>query len=152
MYKKILFGTCLTEYCDHIFNFVVNLAQENNASLWIYYGLEKQAGISEEEQRETIKKGEAQVAEAYVDRLKAKGFTKYQINVSEGDVVGEMTQLAKNAGIDVIVMGTSTKTPLAAGEDITGIALGEITAEAVLAAPCPVLIVPPSLIPGLAQG
>lgn len=25
MYKKILFGTCLTEYCEHIFNFALNM-------------------------------------------------------------------------------------------------------------------------------
>ena len=48
MYKKILFGTCLSEYCDHIFNFALNLAIENNAKLWIYHGLGR-LDLSEEE-------------------------------------------------------------------------------------------------------
>lgn len=39
MYKKILFATCLTDYCDHIFNFALKLATEKDAKLWIYHGL-----------------------------------------------------------------------------------------------------------------
>jgi hypothetical protein len=39
MYRKILVGTCLTEYCDHIFRFALNLAKEHSAKLWIYHGL-----------------------------------------------------------------------------------------------------------------
>ena len=39
MLKKILFGTCLTEYCNHIFTYALNLSKENGAKLWIYHGL-----------------------------------------------------------------------------------------------------------------
>ena len=38
MFKKILFGSCLTEYCDHIFNYALNLAKINDDKLWIYHG------------------------------------------------------------------------------------------------------------------
>ena len=54
MYKKILFGTCLTDYCGHIFNFALNLAIENNARLWIYHGLSHN-DLSEGEAIEKIK-------------------------------------------------------------------------------------------------
>ena len=39
MYKRILFSTCMTEYCGHVFTFALNTAKENNAKLWIYHGL-----------------------------------------------------------------------------------------------------------------
>jgi len=151
MYKKILFGTCLTEYCDHIFNFALNLVRENDASLWIYYGLGR-LKLDQEKVTSEIMAAEAQVAEAYVERMKAAGVTDYKINVSDGDVVSEMTKLARNAGIDVMVMGTSTSAPIAAGESIMVGSLGQVTAETILWAPCPVIVVPPSLIPGLATG
>ncbi|MBL0715138.1 MAG: universal stress protein [Desulfosarcina sp.] len=151
MYKKILVGTCLTDYCSHIFNFALNMARENGASLWIYHGLGRlnttQAGVEEK-----IKAAEARVAEAYVGRMKEQGFTDYMINVSDGDVVSEMAKLARNAGIEAIVMGTSTETPIAAGESVKVGSLGDVATEISLWSPCPVIWVPPALIPGLARG
>mgnify|MGYP000370313465 CR=1 FL=1 len=57
MNKKILFCTCLTEYCEHIFNVALNMTKESNARLWIYHGL---GGLnsSEEKTIEAIKKAE----------------------------------------------------------------------------------------------
>jgi len=150
-YKKILFGTCLTDYCDHIFNFALNLAKENDAKLWIYHGLGRLAG-SEGEATEAIKAAEAKVAEAYGERMKKQGISEYMINVSKGDVASEISKLARNAGIDLMVMGTSDAVPIAAGESVKVPSLGPVAAETVLKAPCPVLVVPPSLIPGLASG
>lgn len=151
MYKKILFGTCLTEYCDHIFNFALNLAIENKARLWIYHGL-GQLDASEEEIVAKIKDGETRVVDAYKDKMKNRGFTDYMINISSGDSVAEMAKLAKNAGVDAIVIGTSTDTPLEAGEGAISGTLGSTAAEMILKAPCPVIVVPPSLLPGLATG
>ncbi len=151
MLKKLLFGSCLTEYCDHIFNYALNLAQENDAKLWIYYGLGR-LNLSEEKVVEAINLAEVKVTEAYVDKMKKQDFTNYAINVSDGDVVSEISKLARNAGIDAMVMGTSTAAPLAVGESVNTGSLGSTTAETILWAPCPVIIVPPSLIPGLARG
>ncbi len=147
MFKKILFGTCLTEYCDHVFHFALNLARENDARLWIYHGLGP--GTSAED----IKKAAAsKVAEAYVQKMKSSGFTNYMINVSDGDVVGGLVKLARDAQIDLLVMGTSTHTPLEIAEAAQPGKLGPTVSETLLAAPCPVLVVPPSMIPGLAKG
>ena len=151
MYKKILIGSCLTAYCDHIFNFALNLAIENNARLWIYHGLER-LDLSEEETIAKIKDGETRMVEAYTQRMKNRGFSDYMINVSNGDKVSEMSKLAKNAGIDAIVIGTSTETPLDVGEGSVSSSLGPTAAEIILKAPCPVIVVPPSLLPGLAIG
>jgi len=74
------------------------------------------------------------------------------INVSDGDKVSEMSKLAKNAGIDAIVIGTSTETPLEAGEGVMSGSIGSTAAEIILKAPCPVIVVPPNMIPGLARG
>jgi len=151
MFKKILFGSCLTEYCDHIFNYALNLAKENDARLWIYHGLGR-LNLSEEKVVEAISGAEAKVEEAYVDKMKKQDFTNYAINVSDGDVVSEISKLARNAGIDVMVMGTSTAAPLAVGESINTGPLGSTTAETILWAPCAIIIVPPALVPGLARG
>ena len=150
MYKKILFPTCLTQFCEHIFTHVLNLAVENSAKLWIYYGLGRQ-NLKEDELNEEIKKAETRVKEAYGEKLAAKGFQDYMINVSDGDVVSEITKLARNAKIDAIIMGTATKTPMTAGEDIRVGPLGQITADTLLWSPCPVLVIPPSWVPGLTR-
>ena len=84
--------------------------------------------------------------------MKKQDFTNYSINVSDGDVISEISKLARNAGIEAMVMGTSTAAPIAVGESVNTGPLGSITAETILWAPCPVIIVPPSLIPGLARG
>ncbi|MEN8211015.1 MAG: universal stress protein [Thermodesulfobacteriota bacterium] len=152
MYKKILFNTCLTDYCDHIFNFVVNLAKENNAKLWIHHGLGRLNYDDEAKVVQEIKKAEEKASQAYVQKMQDRGFTDYAINVTDGDVVSETSKLARNAGIDVLVMGTSTNTPIATGGTTNIGPLGKTTAEALLWAPCPVLVVPPALIPGLASG
>ena len=151
MFKKILFGSCLTEYCDHIFNYALNLAQENDAKLWIYHGLGR-LNLSQEKVLEAIHQAEARVKEAYVDKMRKQDFTNYAINVSDGDVVSEISKLARNAGIDAMVMGTSTNAPIELGETVNTGPLGSITAETILWAPCPVIIVPPALVPGLARG
>ena len=151
MFKKILFGTCMTEYCDHIFNYALNLAKENDAKLWIYHGLGR-LNLSEEKVVEAIHQAETKVKEAYVDKMKKQDFTSYAINVSDGDVVSEISKLARNAQVDALVMGTSTNAPIELGESVNTGPLGSITAETILWAPCPVIIVPPALIPGLARG
>ena len=68
MYKKILFGTCLTDYCNHIFNFALNLAKENDAKLWIYYGLGR-LNLDESKVEQAIKEAESKVAQAYVGQM-----------------------------------------------------------------------------------
>jgi nucleotide-binding universal stress UspA family protein len=151
MYKKILFGTCLTEYCNHIFNYALQLAKENDAKLWIYYNLGN-SNSDEKQTEQAIKEAEIKVAQMYVDQMKGRGFTNNAINVSDGEVVREISTLARNAAVDLIIMGTSTHTPLTAGESTSNGTFGPVAAETVLRAPCPVLIIPPSLIPGLARG
>ncbi len=152
MYKKILFSTCLTEYCDHIFNYVINLAQENNAKLWIYHGLGRLNYDDEAKVEQEIKQAGEKVGQAYVQKMRDRDFTDYAINVSDGDVVSEIAKHARNAGIDLMVMGTSTNTPLTTGGTTNIGPLGETTAETLLWAPCPVMVIPPALIPGLATG
>ena len=150
MYKKILFGTCLTEYCGHIFSYALNLAIEHNAKLWIYHGLGRQS-VDEERRSDMIKEAQGRVAEAYVEEMKRRGFSDYAINVSAGDVVSELSRLAKDAQIDLLVMGTSTDTPTAMGESVGVGTLGPTVTETILRSPCPVVIVPPALVPGLAR-
>ncbi|MBW1703614.1 MAG: universal stress protein [Deltaproteobacteria bacterium] len=148
MYKKILFCACLTEFCEHVFKFSLETAIENNAKLWIYHGLGR-LNLSTNEVTKKIEAAETHVTELFGEKMKQRGFDNYAINVSDGDKVSEITKLARNVNVDVIIMGTSTKAPTAAGESATMSPLGSVTAQTVLWAPCPVLIVPPALVPGL---
>ncbi len=79
--------------------------------------------------------------------MEQQGFDNYAINVSDGDVVSEITKLARNMNADITIMGTSTKSPLAAGESASMSPLRTVTAETLLWAPCPVLVVPPAMVP-----
>jgi len=148
MYKKILFCACLTEFCEHVFKFGLKTAMDNNAKLWIYHGLGR-LNLSENEVTKEIEDAEARMSRLFGEKMKQQGFDNYAINVSDGDIVSEITKLARNINVDVIIMGTSTKTPIAAGESARISPLGSVTGETVLWAPCPVLIVPPALVPGL---
>ena len=150
MFQKILICTDLTKYCDHVFSYGLDMAKEYDARLWIYHGLGR-LHLSEEETEQEIKKAEAHVLEAYRDSLKKNGFEKYIINVSDGDVVSEITKLARNAGVDIILMGPSAKEPVAVGEDVRVAPLGPVTADTILWAPCPVMTIPPALLPGLTR-
>jgi nucleotide-binding universal stress UspA family protein len=150
MYKKILFPTCLTEFCEHVFNYALNVAQENQAKLWIYYGLGRQ-NLKEDELNAEIQKAEARVKAAYGNKLAEKGFKDYMINVSDGDTVSEITKLARNAAVDVIVMGTATRSVMSGGEDVRVGPLGQVTADTLLWSPCPVLVIPPAWVPGLTR-
>jgi len=150
MFKKQLFCTDLTDYCGHVFNHALNMAIKGDARLWIYHGLGR-LHLSEKETTEKIKSAETRVVDAYVGEMKKRGFEKYVINVSDGDVVTEITRLARNAKIDIIFMGPSTKEPVAMGEQVRVAPLGPVVSEAILWAPCPVMIIPPAMLPGLTR-
>ncbi|NVL90559.1 MAG: universal stress protein [Desulfobacterales bacterium] len=150
MFKKILICTDLSKYCDHVVSYGLNMAKEHDARFWIYHGLGR-LHLSEKETEQEIKRGEARMVEAYMDRIKKSGLEKYTINVSDGDVVSEITKLARNTKTDMILMGPSAKEPTAAGEDVRVAPLGPVTTDTILWAPCPVMIIPPALLPGLTR-
>lgn len=124
------------------------MAIENDAKLWIYHGLGRlkmgQAGVEA-----AINEAEAKVKTAYADKMKARGFNNYQINVTEGDVISELTKLARNTSADIMVMGTSTDAPIDTGDSTNVGSFGETAQEIILWVSCPVLVVPPSMVPGL---
>ncbi|MDX2455581.1 universal stress protein [Desulfosarcina sp.] len=147
MYKKILFPTCLKPYCDQIFSYALQMAIENDAKLWIYHGLGRMK-MNQHQVEEAIKDAEAKVHTAYVGMMKERNFNNYMINVSDGDAISEITKLARNAAADLIVMGTSTDAPIGIGDSTNVGTFGETAKEIILWAPCPVLVIPPSLVPG----
>ena len=150
MFKKVLFCTDLTKYCDHVFGYVFNMVTKYHARLWIYHGLGRMH-LSEKETAEKIKKEGARVVKAYADKMKKEGFDKYVINVTDGDIVSEITKLARDARVDVIFMGPSTKEPVAVGEDVRVAPLGRVVSETILWAPCPIMVIPPAMLPGLTR-
>jgi nucleotide-binding universal stress UspA family protein len=151
MIKKALFCTDLTRYCDYVFDYVLNAAIKYKARLWIYHGLGR-VHLSDKKTAEEIKKAGARVVKAYTAKMKKRGFDKFVINVTDGDTVTEITKLARDAKVDVIFMGPSTKEPVAVGEAVRVAPLGRVVTETILWAPCPVMVVPPAMLPGLTRG
>jgi nucleotide-binding universal stress UspA family protein len=123
------------------------MAVENDAKLWIYHGIGR-LKRNQHQVEEAIKDAEAKVETAYVDKMKKRDFINYMINVSNGDVVNEITKLARNTSADLIVMGTSSDAPIGIGDSSNVGAFGETAKNIILQAPCPVLAIPPSLVPG----
>lgn len=148
MYKKILFPTCLQPYCDRIFEHALQMAVDHDAKLWIYHGLGR-LKMGQEQVEAAIKEAEAKVQTAYADKMNQRSFTNYAINVSDGDVVTELTKLARNMSADVMIMGTSTDVPMGTGDSTNVGTFGDTAKEILLWAPCPVLVIPPALVPGV---
>ncbi len=96
------------------------------------------------------KDAEAKAKTTYANKMKDRGFKNYPINVTDGDVVSELTELARNTSADILAMGTSTDAPIDTGDSTNVGSFGETAQEIILWAPCPVMIIPPATVPRLA--
>ena len=140
MYKKILYATDFDEVGIHAAHRARQIAQENNAQLYLVHVVEPIpayaypgfAGFAEVEMsiREQAEKELKQLAEQlHIDE-------KHRI-LAFGSIKHEVLRIAKEHGIDLIVAGSHGKHGLA-------ILLGS-TAEAILhGASCDMLIVRPA--------
>ena len=140
MFTKILWATDGSQYADHALDLAKSLAQQDSASLVAFHSIEHITGPgargaftedADEDERRTKIKGQV------------KDLTDQGMNVDLKVVHGGMTgaahtiaEIAKEDGVDLIVIGTRGHTPLA------GLLLGGVTQRLLHIAPCPVLVVP----------
>ncbi len=142
MYKKILFGTCLTEYCDPIFNFALNLARENNAKLWIYYGLahyEPWYGEFDSYHIDRVMDWQIKKAHAYQKDFCSRHLedcATYTTHIEVGNPAQKTLEFIDDKKIDMVVMCRTGKT----GD----FDMGNVAQKVAIKSPVPVAIAPSS--------
>ena len=130
--RKILYPTDFSPYSNQAYFHAVALAESHGASLTILYvypggfGAPETAGDSEDrsywqEQLEQIRPVNEHILTHHV--------------LLEGDPAGEIVDYARDASVDLIVMGTHGRSGLA------HVLLGSVAEKVVRKAPCPVLTV-----------
>jgi nucleotide-binding universal stress UspA family protein len=141
MFKLILWATDGSQHADRALELAKSLASQYGASLLVFHSVEFLTGpgargafpeAPDEDERQ------AKIAQQ-VKELSEQGL-KADLKVVHGGVSGAahtIAEEAKEAGADLIVVGTRGHTALA------GLLLGSVTQRLLHIAPCPVLAVPP---------
>jgi nucleotide-binding universal stress UspA family protein len=141
MFKQILWATDGSQYADRALELAKSLAAQDGAALLAFHSVETLAGpgtrgafteaADEDERQDKIS--------AQVKELRDQGLNA-ELKLVHGGTVGAahtIADAAKEAGADLIVIGTRGHTALA------GLLLGSVTHRLLHIAPCPVLAVPP---------
>ena len=123
--KKILYPTDFSSYSNQAYLHAVTLAETHGASLTIVYVY---APNTEGGDRRHWRSQLEQIRPA------KPGIPVHHVFL-EGDPAGEIVRYGRDAGIDLIVMGTHGHTGLA------HVLLGSVTSKIIRQAPCPVLTV-----------
>lgn len=142
MFNKVVWATDGSEPADRAFEFARSLAAESGGELLAVHcvelilpgrggGAPNSVHANEDELEEKI---ERQVADVSRDGVRA---SLQSATTAVGGAAHVISDMARDAGADVIVVGTRGRTAL------TGLLLGSVTHRLVHIAHCPVLAVPP---------
>jgi nucleotide-binding universal stress UspA family protein len=142
MFKQILWATDGSDYADRALDLAKSLAAQNGSSILALHSVETLAGpgsrgafpeAADEDERQAKISGQ-------VKELNDQGVTA-KLQVVHSSISGPahaIADVAKDNGVDLIVLGTRGHTALA------GLLLGSVTQRLLHIAPCPVLAVPPA--------
>ncbi|RLB62850.1 MAG: hypothetical protein DRH08_11865 [Deltaproteobacteria bacterium] len=155
-YSKILYATDLTEHASSAFRHAVCVARSSKAKVYVLHVL-PEVGVAVEAQLKAVM-GDERFAKMEVEHegeiaqkicLLIDEFIKDEwtvtsqeidlvasIEVHHGDPAIEIINASKRLDVDVIVMGTHTKSSLRHA------VLGSVAERVLHKSPCPVMIVP----------
>lgn len=140
MFKTIVWATDGSESADRAMTTATTLARDNDAALIVVHCIEymvgpRSGGVTVLPDEDDVR---AKI-DAQVDSLKADGIDAKATFISGSSLSGTahmIADVARDAGADVIVVGTRGRTLLA------GLLLGSVTERLLHVAPCPILAVP----------
>jgi nucleotide-binding universal stress UspA family protein len=140
MFNLIIWASDGSEHADRAFDYARGLAEASSSRLVAVHVKEITVGraggyplqIDEEEVEQKIQR--------QADDLKNGGIdASYELRgTTAGGAAHAIADAAKEAGADLIVVGTRGQGP------ISGLLLGSVTNRLLHVAPCPVLAVPPA--------
>ena len=139
MFKTIMWASDGSEHSDRALDYARSLAEANSGSIIAVHVREITVGraggypvqVDEEEVEQKIQGQAKDLTDAGLD-------AKYeQFGASAGGAAHVIADAAREAGADLIVVGTRGQGPL------SGLLLGSVTHRLLHVAPCPVLAVPP---------
>jgi len=121
--KKILFPTDFSSYSNQAYFHALNLAEAYGASLTVTYVHTPDAGSREHwrQQLELVQPGNPKIPVTHV--------------MLDGDPATEIARYARDAGIDVIVIGTHGRT------GVDRLVMGSVAEKVMREAPCSVMVV-----------
>jgi nucleotide-binding universal stress UspA family protein len=140
MFQVIIWSSDGSEHADRALEYARQLAEANSARLVAVHVKEVTVGraagypiqIDEEEVEQKIQGQTKDLKDAGVDA------SYEQRNTTAGGAAHAIADAAKEAGAELIVVGTRGQGP------ISGLLLGSVTQRLLHVAPCPVLAVPPA--------
>lgn len=140
--KKILFPTDFSENSNHASDYAVDLAQKLGARLYILHVIHELIdttgfyipNISLDQLQKDLEQGAEEMMNKFC-REKMGDFRDYESASVIGLPYIEILNMAKEKGIDIIVMGTHGRT------GIDRVLFGSTAEKVVKKAPCPVLTV-----------
>jgi nucleotide-binding universal stress UspA family protein len=138
MFQVIIWSSDGSEHADRALEYARQLAEANSARLVAVHVKEVTVGraagypiqIDEEELEQKIQGQTKDLKDAGVDA------SYEQRNTTAGGAAHAIADAAKEAGAELIVVGTRGQGP------ISGLLLGSVTQRLLHVAPCPVLAVP----------
>jgi nucleotide-binding universal stress UspA family protein len=140
MFKVIVWASDGSEHADRALEYARGLAEEGSASLIAVHVKEilvgRAGGYPVQYDEEEIE----QKIHGQVNALKDAGLNANyeQLGTTAGGAAHAIADAAKDAGADLIVVGTRGQGP------ISGLLLGSVTNRLLHVAPSPVLAVPPA--------
>ncbi len=140
MYKKILVPTDGSDVANNAAEHAINLAKALNSKIFAVYIIDISAfmGIPTEAFWQSIRmilEEEGKKAISFVENLAKEKNVEFEGIIKEGSPGEEIVKIAKEKGVDLIVMGTSGRTGL------DRFLLGSVAEKVIRTAPCPVMVV-----------
>lgn len=136
---KILVPVDGSEYSVRAAEYSVSCAQQYNSEVIVLHCHKPIVGYSMEPDFKTVKNRILEKADRLLDRFRdmyEKAGVRHREIISDPPPAQAICQIAKEEGIDTIVMGSRGKT------DWEGLLVGSVTHKVLQLSPCPVLVVP----------
>lgn len=134
LFSNILFPTDFSEIAEHALEYVGQIAAETKSPVTLLHVYEEKHLDAESRQR--LEDGSRFFSEAKKERLKSRGVSEVNVELTYGDPAQEIIERASKGGFSLIVMGSQGKGV------VQEVFIGSVSNKVVRNAGLPVLLVP----------